>query len=335
MPHSAVLLLRYAGNSWIRRRQTGVSKCWTGADLGELEEVQRHLDIRAAGALRIGALLFSNVFGTLGVTPEAEQMLKDWRHAGVLPAAAPPHFVVFGGTAEGRELSRRLADEGAEVTVCVATGYGSEVQEHLPGIKVKTGPLSADEKQELLRDAVLCVDATHPYAHHITESVREACEKAGVRRVRLVRAVSKTESAVVVKNAAEAAEYLRGRAGNILLTTGVKELQEFQMIDRKRLFPRILPSPEGLSVCREMGIPSENVIAMQGPFSRELNEAMIRQLQIAFLVSKDGGQRGGFPEKAAAAENTGTCLIVIGRTEEEGLNLDETMAFCREYLHRM
>ena len=50
-----------------------------------LASVQEHLELRAAGALRIGALLFSNVYGTLGATEEAKRMMQDWRAAGVLP----------------------------------------------------------------------------------------------------------------------------------------------------------------------------------------------------------------------------------------------------------
>ena len=44
-----------------------------------LTAIQEHLDRRAAGALTIGALLFSNESGLLGMTDQAETMLKQWR----------------------------------------------------------------------------------------------------------------------------------------------------------------------------------------------------------------------------------------------------------------
>ena len=43
-----------------------------------LAAIQTHLDRRAAGRLRIGAVLFSNRYGGLGATAEAESMLKEW-----------------------------------------------------------------------------------------------------------------------------------------------------------------------------------------------------------------------------------------------------------------
>ena len=67
---------------------------------------------------------------------------------------------------------------------------------------------------------------------------------------------------------------------------------------------------------------------MQGPFSKEMNAATIRQYGIRFLVSKDGGEAGGFAEKAAAAGETGAELIVIRRPEEDGLGFDEVLNQC-------
>lgn len=237
-------------------------------------------------------------------------------------------IVIFGGTTEGRELSRVLRDAGAEVTVCVASEYGGEEQARVPGVETRIGPLSAGEKLELLRNALLCIDATHPYARHVTASVREACEQARVEYLRLLRPPCGGDSAVFVETAERAADWLREREGNVLLTTGAKELPAFRTLDPARLFPRVLPSREGIAACEAAGIPHRNIIAMQGPFSKELNMAIIRQYDIRFLVTKDGGAPGGFPEKAEAAEETGTRLIVLRRPEESGLSQNEVLNLC-------
>ena len=264
-------------------------------------------------------------------------------------------FVIFGGTTEGRELSSLLAEAGAEVTVCVASEYGEEEQARVPGVNVRLGPLSGEEKQALLRDALVCVDATHPYATHVTASVKEACRDAGAEYLRLLRepadgtaardaepARSKERegkialpvSTVWVETAAEAAAWLSEQEGNVLLTTGAKELAAFSGLSPERLFPRVLPSHESLSACEAAGIPHRNIIAMQGPFTRELNAALIRQYQIRFLVSKDGGAPGGFPEKVKAAEMTGARLIILRRPEEAGLSFGEVLNRCIACLNR-
>ncbi|MBO6094003.1 MAG: precorrin-6A reductase [Oscillospiraceae bacterium] len=237
-------------------------------------------------------------------------------------------FVIFGGTAESRMLSLALAEAGAEVTVCVASAYGHELQSEVSRVETRTGPFSAEEKAGLLRDAVLCVDATHPYATHIKQSVREACAAAGVRCVRLQRKESEAETALWMDSASDAAGYLVKREGNILLTTGAKELPAFSAIDPGRLFPRVLPSHESLSACEASGIPHRNIIAMQGPFSREMNEAILRQFSISWLVTKDGGEAGGFPEKAEAARNTGVTMIALRRPNDSGMSYDDVLHLC-------
>ena len=241
-------------------------------------------------------------------------------------------IVIFSGTTEGRELSLRLAETGAAVTVCVATAYGEEEQPAHSGIRTLVGPLTPEEKQTLLRDALLCVDATHPYATHVTGSIRAACDDANVPYYRLLRPASALEDAVVVPDAAAAAAWLGKRAGNILLTTGAKELSAFAGLDPERLYPRVLPSHAALEACEALSVPHRNIIAMQGPFSRELNEAILRQYSIRFLVTKDGGAPGGFSEKAEAAKRCGVTLLVLRRPEETGMDFDAVLALCLDAL---
>ena len=44
-----------------------------------LEAVQRHLDRRAAGQFSVGAVLFSNQYGLLGMTRGAKEILETWQ----------------------------------------------------------------------------------------------------------------------------------------------------------------------------------------------------------------------------------------------------------------
>ncbi|NCE63437.1 precorrin-6A reductase [Pseudoflavonifractor sp. 524-17] len=240
-------------------------------------------------------------------------------------------IVVFSGTTEGRALSRRLVDGGAEVTVCVATEYGREEQGERENITVLTGRKTWREMAQVLAGAKLCVDATHPYAVRATEEIRRACAAAGVPLRRLLRREG-GGAGTPVDSPAQAAAYLAEREGGILLTTGSKELSAFAALGPERLFPRVLPSHESLSACEAAGIPHRNIIAMQGPFSQEMNEALIRQFRISFVVSKDGGRVGGFWEKAAAAERTGAELVVIRRPRDFGEDFETVAAFCEEMM---
>ena len=214
--------------------------------------------------------------------------------------------VVFSGTTEGRRFSKKLAELGVAVTVCVATPLGAEEQGEMAGITVHAGRLQPDAMAALLAGADLCVDATHPYAVDATRNIRAAAVQAGVEYRRLLRAQSPLPpGCAVFETAAQAAEYLTGTEGNILLATGAKELAVFAGLEPARLYPRVLPTPEGIAACEAANVPHRNIIAMQGPFSLALNKALITQFQIRYLVTKDGGAAGGFAEKARAAEQCG------------------------------
>ncbi len=241
-------------------------------------------------------------------------------------------LLIFGGTTEGRRLSHLLAQRGAQVTVSVATDYGKEEQGDGDGVSVLTGRLDAEQMARLLSGFELCIDATHPYAVEATANIRAACEQAGVPCRRLLRRDGGQADGFFCDSAAEAAQYLEGREGRILLTTGAKEVSVFSRLGPDRLYPRVLPSHAGISACEEAGIPHRNILAMQGPFSEELNTALLRQFQITYLVTKDGGPTGGFPEKVRAARAAGAELVIIRRPEEQGETFDEILTFCEEMM---
>ena len=241
--------------------------------------------------------------------------------------------LIFGGATEGRTLSQELAGLGAAVTVCVATAYGKEEQGELSGVQVRTGRLDEGQMCGVIAGADVCIDATHPYAVEASRNIRAACERTGVRLLRLLREESGIPAgAAVFSTAVDAAAWLRDRPGNILLAIGAKELWAFAGLGGQRLYPRVLPLETSLNACAAAGVPRSNILALQGPFTQELNEALIRQFHIRFLVTKDGGQAGGFGEKAAAAASTGAQLVLIRRPEESGLDYGAVLEQCREMM---
>lgn len=237
------------------------------------------------------------------------------------------NILIFGGTTEGRLLAQALSQRGLPATVSVATPLGAQELAGLSGITPLVGRKTGAEMAELLKDFDRCVDATHPYAVEVSRNVRAACEEARVPLRRLLREASAHQMGHWVESPEEAAQWLAERGSNVLLAIGAKELSAFQNLERERLFPRVLPVVESILACQEAGIPTRNIIALHGPFSQDLNRAMLEQYQIRYLVTKDGGRAGGFEEKAAAAREAGAELVVIGRPPETGNSLEEILSW--------
>ena len=160
-----------------------------------------------------------------------------------------------------------------------------------------------------------------------------AAAAAGVEYHRLLRPASPLPAgSVVLTDAARAAAYLADRPGRVLLATGAKELPAFAALDPARLYPRVLPTLAGIAACEAAGIPHRNILAMQGPFTKELNAALLHQFHIDYMVTKDGGAAGGFAEKAEAAARCGVQLIVLRRPDDAGETTDTILQRCRELL---
>lgn len=241
--------------------------------------------------------------------------------------------IVFAGTTEGYEISRFLGENQIPVLACVATEYGSRSLKESSSLHVQAGRLDENEMKELFsrEKPELVLDATHPYAAEVTRNIRKACEEAEVSYTRILRTGSGQQNAVYVKDTQAAAEYLKGTTGNVLLTTGSKELAAFTSVPdyKERLFARVLSLPSVIESCQALGFEGRNLIAMQGPFSMEMNRAMLTQYECRYLVTKDSGKAGGFLDKIQAAEACGATVVIIGRPlAEEGLSLRE----CRHML---
>lgn len=241
-------------------------------------------------------------------------------------------ILIFGGTTEGRVLSRQLAGLGASVTVSVATEYGAETQGQCPGVRVLCGRLETVQMVAMLPEYAACIDATHPYAVKASENIRAACAQSGTEYRRLLRPAEEENGAETAASAADAARMLAAREGRVLLTTGAKELEEFAFLGGERLVARVLPSTAGLAACEQAGIPHKNIIAMQGPFSLEMNRATLRQYKIRWMVTKNGGGPGGFAEKLQAAKACGVGLIVIERPEENGYTQQQILEWVQKKL---
>ena len=230
--------------------------------------------------------------------------------------------IVFAGTTEGYEISRWLSEKKVSVLSCVATEYGARALRESEYLKVQAGRLDQEEMKKLLKEErpELVVDATHPYAVEVTKNIKTACVQTACDYQRLLRGRSVYENgAVYVESAGEAVAYLERTQGNILLTTGSKELRAFTALSdyQERIYARVLSLPSVIADCAALGVEGKHLIGMQGPFSTQMNLAMLRQYECRYLVTKDSGTAGGFWEKYEAAMQAKATLVVIGRPREE------------------
>ncbi len=244
--------------------------------------------------------------------------------------------LVFGGTSEGRRLAEELALLPVRCVVCVATDYGEAALGPGTAAALHKGRLDAPQMRQLMRreGAALVIDATHPYAGAVSGNIQKACQAQDIPYWRLVRAEAELppDGCEYFDRVEDLVQRLGQLPGNILLTTGSKDLAAFTKVEgyRERIYPRILPAVDSLEQCTRLGYDPRHILCMQGPFSQRFNEALIQELDIKVLVTKESGRAGGFYEKAAAAQARGIPLLVLGRPlQEQGMSLPEVLAALR------
>ena len=253
--------------------------------------------------------------------------------------------IVFAGTTEGRQLSAWLAAAGVETLCSVATEYGELLVEKQPHLSVHQGRMLPEEMEQLFAEEgkPLVLDVTHPYAVAVSANIKAACEKTGCEYLRLIRpslmnknACKTAEEIVVVESVEAAVNFLKTTEGSIFVTTGSKELAQFTALPdyQNRVYARVLATPEVVTQCTEAGFTGPHLICMQGPFSKELNLAMLRSIGAAWMVTKEAGRAGGFEEKMTAAKEAGVKVVLIGRPQEQaGLSIEEGVKLLAERFH--
>ena len=256
--------------------------------------------------------------------------MEKWSHQEVI---SMDKILLFAGTTEGRNLAEFLEKNQIPTEVCVATQYGETLLEEGKYLHVHAGRLDETEMEQQIQkqQITLVIDATHPYAVIVSQNIRRACSRTGTEYIRLARKETdaswkqEMEDVTEVASVAEAAAFLAKKEGRIFAATGSKELSAYQVIPdyQDRVVARVLSTPEAVSECAMLGFSGKNLICMQGPFTEDLNVAMLRQAQASWMVTKESGKAGGFLEKLRAAKKAGAKLVVIKRPGERSEEIEE------------
>lgn len=263
--------------------------------------------------------------------------------------------LIYAGTTEGRELAQELARERIYCDISVATEYGRQIMDEKisPYICILQGRMTAEQMRLKCENEqyLAVVDATHPFATEVSVNIRESLKGLDIPYFRLGREKIPGEEGErqagerqtgeqqaeeqnymarkYFQNTAACVEALKKTEGKIFLTTGSKELSAFcrEETIRKRLVVRVLPGMESLQECVRNGLEGRQIIAMQGPFSKEMNLAMIRQYQASVLVTKESGKTGGEDTKLAAAGEAQIPSYIILRPDEKTpvMDMDEVL----------
>ena len=235
-------------------------------------------------------------------------------------------ILFLAGTSDARELAINLQEKGYNILVTVVTESAANSLKEA-GLSHHVGRLSENEMLEIMKQhqVTTVVDASHPYAEEASKTAMAAATSFNVPYIRYERPQQSYVHPLVteVESYEEAALIAKEHIGTIMLTTGSKTLQVFTkhlLRDSIRLVCRMLPNIENMQKCEALGVKQRDIIALQGPFSKDLNEALYRQYETTLVITKESGKVGSVDEKMEAALALNIPVILIKRPKINYVN---------------
>ena len=250
-------------------------------------------------------------------------------------------LLVLAGTEDGRELADILKSRGHDVLVSTLTPYGADLALE-QGLQVRSGAMDTQTLVDLVEGGGFSaiVDATHPYAVQVKEMAKTVCEELSIPYLRWQRPSLELEASPHIhwaENISDAALIAAELGQRILLTTGSNALREWvslPCLQDKKLYIRVLPTSEVLARCEFLGFKPNQIIAAQGPFTQEWDEAMFAQLRIEVVITKESGKVGGTLEKVKACHRLNIPIVILKRpiTVDQDSSLSQFIKHLEEIL---
>ena len=230
-----------------------------------------------------------------------------------MAAPGPERLLILGGTAEGRALAAAAEERFGPALTVISALAGRTRAPLLPAGEVRIGGFGgAEGLAAYLRDERigLLIDATHPFATRISAQACEAAERAGTRRLALVRPPWRPTPGdrwIKVDTVEDAPAAIPDRAERVFLTVGVRSLAPFA--DRPDLWflVRLVDAP-----AEPIPLAQHRLICARGPFAEDDERALLAELGIDCLVTRASGG-DATAAKLAAARALGLPVVMVRR----------------------
>lgn len=275
------------------------------------------------------------------------------------------NILVMAGTKDAVKIIEKLSENkksyssdfsnknSLNILATTTTSYGADIAKKAGANEVISKPLTSDELVDLIKkkDVDLLIDATHPYAVQATVNAIYSAKKTSIKYLRYERPsldYSSVKGVHPVKSFKEACEValeilkddlnFSDKEGivksgkKIMHLAGVSTIKTvLESVPKDQLVARVLPNNTSIGQCQELGLSGENIVAMQGVFSKEFNKSLMKEYNAGVIISKESGHTGGVPDKIEAALELDLEVILVIRPEIQELEKESVVNSLEEF----
>ena len=212
-------------------------------------------------------------------------------------------ILVFGGTTEGRKAVEVLEEAGSPFFYSTKTGEQEIMMQHgqrIDGALDKAGMLAFCQKHDIR----LIVDATHPFATQLHQTVADVAMELQMPAIRFERIFPPRDPDVIwIDDYSEIPQDIY----SLLATTGVQSIAKLKPLETRgvSIIYRILRRQSSIDLAHQQGATDDQLCYYEDGCGFTIDAEAI--------LLKESGLTGGFQEKVEAAKAKGMRIVAIKR----------------------
>ena len=250
-------------------------------------------------------------------------------------------ILLLGGTQDSTNIIEHVKNNyDAYILTTTTTEYGAKLAKESGSDEVIARPLPKDELTGIIKkeNIDLLIDATHPFAAHITQTSVSIANELKMPFIRFERPITNLENIDTshihyVNSFDEAGKLIENEfiEGNVLHFAGANTMEEIlKHVSVDRFYPRILKVESSIEKCEMLGVDPSHIIPMNGAASLDENLELIERYDASVMITKESGEIGGVVEKIQAANEKDIAVIMIQRPEIDDLNKNDIVSNLNE-----
>ncbi|RNC29360.1 MAG: Cobalt-precorrin-6A reductase [Candidatus Dichloromethanomonas elyunquensis] len=206
------------------------------------------------------------------------------------------------------------------------TPAAREISEYLQNRAIRFRRMSTWTDRDDLSVPSVILDLSHPSSVKFV-SLSKFCEQTGIPYLRFERPETNIPKSSLISQAYSWEEALhrlnerisalyreKERQVKVFVTTGSYQLESIvhsSFAGMARFIVRVLPEGHLVQKCQDLGLHPRDILAMQGPFSKDINKALFKFYGADIVLTKDSGPAGGTDTKISAALELGLEILLI------------------------
>lgn len=251
------------------------------------------------------------------------------------------NIFLMGGTKESTEIIKFIKNNfNSFILTTTTTEYGSRLAIESGSDETIARPLPKEDIINILNKTHfdIFIDATHPFASHVTNTAIEVSKICKIPYIRFERPISNLENIDTshihyVKSFEDAGKLIakKFKQGNVLHFAGANTMEDvLKNVPVERFYPRILKVDSSIEKCKKLEIDENHIIPMNGTSTKEENIKLIEENNASVLITKESGEIGGTINKIEAANEKNISVIMIKRPKIKNLEKKNVVSNLKE-----